>query len=108
MVPLRVARELREGGFDVDAMVEHPALRGLPDGEQLAHAAGDGRALVTYYAGDLIPLALARTAAGEEHCGLILLRSSRFPKADPAKLVDGLRAFLESPEPVAEVLHWLQ
>lgn len=108
MVPVGVARELRAAGFDVDAVVEHPGLRGLPDSEQLAHAAGEGRALVTYDAGDLIPLALARSASTEGHSGLVLLRSGRFPKADPARLVCGLRAFLDGPDPGADFLHWLQ
>lgn len=108
MVPVGVARQLRDAGLDVDAVVEHPALRGLPDAEQLGRAANDGRALVTYDAADLVPLGLRRTASGESHSGLVLLRSSRFPQADPDKLADSLRALLEGPEPSADFVHWLR
>lgn len=107
MIPVRVARELRNAGFDVDAVVEHAGLRGLPDAQQLAHAAADGRALVSYDAADLIPLALRRAASGEGHRGLVLLRSSRFPLGNPTKLVNRLHAFLERPPP-GELVHWLQ
>jgi predicted nuclease of predicted toxin-antitoxin system len=107
MVPVRVARELRGAGFEVDAVVEQPALRGLADAQQLAEAAADGRALVTYDAADFIPLAQRRTASGEGHAGLILLRSSRFPQANHEELLDRLRAFLEGPAPPAEFVHWL-
>ena len=108
MVPVRVARELRKAGFDVDAVVEHASLRGLPDSEQLARAVADDRALASYDAADLIPLALARAASSEGHCGLLLLRSSRFPQAGTETLVRSLRAFLEGPELPAGFVHWLQ
>lgn len=105
---MRVARELGGAGFDVDAVVEHAGLRGLPGAEQLARAAADGRALVSYDAADLIPLALARAASGEGHCGLVLLRSSRFPQAGTEVLVPALRALLEAPALPAGFVHWLQ
>lgn len=108
MVPLRVARALRSDGFDVDAVVEHPALRGLPDAQQLVQAAGDTRALVSYDAGDLVPLGVQRTASGSGHAGLILLRSNRFPQAEPGRLIRSLQDFLEGPEPPAGFVHWLQ
>ncbi len=107
MVPVRVARELREAGFDVDAVVEHPDMRGLADAEQLSRAAGDERALVSYDAADLIPLAAARVASGESHGGLVLLRSGRFPQGETEALVRGLRALLEGPEPPTGFVHWL-
>jgi hypothetical protein len=108
MVPVRVARELRSAGFDVDAVVEHPHLRGLPDREQLARAAADGCAFVTYDAGDLLPLALDRTAASQGHAGLVLLRSPRFPQAEWRALVRGLVDLLEGPEAAADFIHWLE
>lgn len=83
MVPVRVARELRSDGYDVDAVVESRGLRGLSDALQLARAAADGRAFVSYDAGDLIPLAAQLTASREGHAGLVLLRSSRFPQGSP-------------------------
>lgn len=107
MVPVRVARELRKAGFDVDAVVEHPDMRGLRDADQLSRAADDKRALVSYDAADLIPLAAERAASGEGRGGLLLLRSSRFPQADTKALTRGLRAFLEGPEPSTGFVHWL-
>jgi hypothetical protein len=107
MVPVRVARKLRGASFDVDAVVEHPDMRGLPDAEQLSRATADARALVSYDAADLIPLASGRTASGEGHGGLVLLRSSRFPQGDTEALARGLRAFLEGPEPPTGFVHWL-
>lgn len=108
MVPLRVARELRSAGHDVDAVVEHPSLRGLSDPEQLAAASVDGRALVSYDAGDLVPLAHTVTASGAGHAGLILLLSKRFPQADVQRLVHGLRRLLEGPDLGPDFIHWLQ
>jgi len=83
MVPVRVARELRSAGFAVDAVVEHAGLRGLPD-------------------------ALRRTASGDGHFGLLLLRSSRFPLAEPDRRLESLRGFLKGPEPPADFVHWLR
>ena len=107
MVPVRIARRLRNAGLDVDAVAEHPSLRGLPDAEQLQRAADDGRALVTYDAGDLLPLAARRRASGQGHAGLVLLRSDRFPQGDPDKIVRRLRRLLREPRPPAGFVHWL-
>lgn len=108
MVPVRVARELRAEGFDVDAVVEIPGLRGLPDALQLARAAVDRRALVSYDAGDLVALASQRTASGDEHAGLVLLPSRRFPQGSPDLIVEGLRRFLTGEQPAAGFIHWLE
>jgi hypothetical protein len=108
MVPLRIARELRDAGHDVDAVAESPALRGLADAQQLAQASAEGRALVSYDAGDLIPIAAQTTASGQRHAGLILLRSSRFPQGAPEKAFESLRKLLEGPAPPASFIHWLQ
>ncbi len=107
MVPVRVARDLRAAGFDVDAVAETPWLRGLSDSEQLARATAEGRALVTYDAGDFLALGARRTATGEDHSGLVLLRSGRFPQGDPARLVAGLRELLAKLDKVS-ALHWLE
>ncbi|MEX2195308.1 MAG: DUF5615 family PIN-like protein [Thermoleophilaceae bacterium] len=108
MVPVRVARGLRNDGFEVDAVVETPALRGLPDAQQLAQAATDERALVSYDAGDLLLLAAQRTASGQGHAGLVLLRSSRFPQGAPDRVSQSLRKFLVGPARPAGFVHWLQ
>lgn len=107
MIPVRIARELRSEGCDVDAIVEGAGLRGLSDARQLARAADDGRVLVSYDAADLIPLAAERTATGHGHAGLVLLASSRFPQGFPERIVASLRQFLGGAEPAAGFIHWL-
>lgn len=107
MVPVLIARELRNEGFEVDAIVEISGLRGLPDALQLARAAIDRRALVSYDSGDLIPLASRRTASGEGHAGLILLASGRFPQGSPDLVVQCLRRFLTGEQRAAGFIHWL-
>jgi predicted nuclease of predicted toxin-antitoxin system len=107
MVPVRVARRLRAEGFDVDAVAESPGLRGLADDEQLARAAAERRALVTYDAGDFLALAARRSASGEGHSALILLRSDRFPQGDPDRIAASLRQVLANPERVS-AMHWLE
>lgn len=109
MVPVQIARELRHEGFDVDAVAEQPPLRGLPDHEQLARAAADERAIVTYDAGDYLPLAAQRSASGAGHGGLVLLRSDRFPQGDPARIVRGLSELLaDVPGSAVVSVHWLE
>lgn len=108
MVPVQVARRLRSDGFDVDAVVEQPALRGLADSVQLARAAAEGRAIVTYDAGDYLPLTSQRSASGAGHAGLVLLRSDRFPQGDPDRLARTLGLFLAgAPDSTQGVVLWL-
>jgi predicted nuclease of predicted toxin-antitoxin system len=107
MVPVRVARALRQAGFDVNAVAEHASLRGLSDAEQLARAAYEERVFVTYDAGDFLVLVARRNASGESHPGLVLLRSDRFPQGDPERLTASLRRLLARPAPRAALLHWL-
>jgi hypothetical protein len=106
MVPVRVARALRAEGFDVDSAGETPDLRGLPDSEQLRRAADEGRAIVSYDAADLLPLAARRAASGA-HAGLILLSSRRFPQGDPDEIVASLASLLADPPRQASFVHWL-
>lgn len=108
MVPRSIARELREAGHDVDAVVEHPELRGLPDQEQFDRAGADARALVTYDAADYVPVAARRAAEGQEHPGLILLSAARFPQGAPAAIVKSLAALLAGEGLGATFIHWAQ
>lgn len=85
MVAVRVARELREARFDIEAAVEQPDMRGLADAAQLSRFAGDEHAHMSYDVADLIPLAVARVASGESHGGWVLVRSGRFPRAKPKR-----------------------
>jgi hypothetical protein len=108
MVPRAIARTLREAGHDVDAVVEHSALRGLADAQQLAHAADAGRVFVTYDTGDYLTLASQRVAAGQEHAGVVLLGSARFPQGTVEAVVQSLGALLDGPPQPTSFTHWLQ
>jgi len=108
MVPRSIARELREAGHDVDAVVEHPELRGLPDQEQFDQATADARTLVTYDTADYLPVAARRAAEGQEHPGLILLSPARFPQGAPAAVVKSLGALLDGEGLGAGFIHWVQ
>lgn len=108
MVPRSIARELRDAGHDVDAVVEHPELRGLPDHEQFGRATSDGRAFVTYDTADYVPIAARRAAEGQEHPGLILLSAERLPQGSPAAVVKSLTMLLAGDGLGASFIHWAQ
>ena len=75
-----IARQLRAKGYDVISVVADPALVGLPDDQVLAHAATEGRALVTASIKDFVPLDGRYRAAGRAHAGLILVSAKAFPQ----------------------------
>ena len=73
-----IAQRLRDEGHDVLSVVADPALMGLPDDQILAHAASEGRALVTANIKDFIPLDGRYRAVGQPHAGLILVSTKTF------------------------------
>lgn len=75
-----IAEQLRARGRDVTAVVEDPALTGLPDEELLASAVGDGRALVTANIKDFVPIDQRYRATGRGHAGLVLVSARTFPQ----------------------------
>lgn len=75
-----IAQQLRDKGYDVEAVVADPALIALPDEQVLAHATAGGRALVTANIKDFVPLDGRYRAAGQSHAGLILVSTKRFPQ----------------------------
>ena len=66
-----VAEAMRLRGFDVVSVFE-AGLCGLDDSEQLAHAATEHRAIVTFNIADYVKLHLEYLASGKEHYGIIL------------------------------------
>jgi hypothetical protein len=74
-----IAEQLRAPGHDVVAVVDDPALVGLPDEDILAAAMG-GRALVTANIKDFVPLDQRYKASGPAHAGLVLLSAKTFPQ----------------------------
>jgi hypothetical protein len=75
-----IAQRLRAQGHDVVAVVADPALVSLPDDQILTHAASARRALVTANIRDFMPLDGQYRAAGQSHCGLILVSTKTFPQ----------------------------
>ena len=75
-----IAQHLRAKGRDVISVVADPALVALPDDQVLAHAATEGRALVTANIKDFVPLDGRYRAAGQSHAGLILVSTKTFPQ----------------------------
>jgi len=71
----RIAEMLRAAG--VDGVSAHEAGRtGLDDRAQLAHATGQGRAIVTCDVADFVTLAAEAIAANVAHAGIILVPPS--------------------------------
>jgi hypothetical protein len=75
-----VAEQLRARGHDVIAVVNDPALIGLPDQDILTAAATWGRALVTANIKDFVPLDQRYKASGRAHGGLVLISAKTFPQ----------------------------
>lgn len=73
----RLANELRKYGFDVVATQEVEDMLSAPDDIQLAHAASEQRAILTFNIGDFAVLHEQYMAEGKEHWGIIL--STREP-----------------------------
>lgn len=75
-----IAAQLRAKHHDVLAVVADPALAGIPDDQILAHAAANGRALVTANIRDFMPLNSQYSTSGTSHAGLILVSAKTFPQ----------------------------
>jgi predicted nucleic acid-binding protein len=91
-----IAEQLRTKGHDVISVVANPALVALPDEQIFAHAAADGRALVTANIKDFMPLDARYRAAGQVHHGLILVSTKTFPqnRSFTAAIATALEALL--------------
>ena len=91
-----IAEQLRTKGHDVISVVANPALVALPDEQIFAHAAIDGRALVTANIKDFMPLDARYRAAGQVHHGLILVSTKTFPqdRSFTAAIATALEALL--------------
>lgn len=76
-----LARQLRDRGHDVLAVVERPDLRGRADYVHFAAVAGERRAIVTEDVADFRPLLAEAILAGAVNYGLICVPARRFPRA---------------------------
>lgn len=114
MYPAAIAEQLRDGGHDVQAVVEDDDLIGLPDPPLFAVAQADERAVVTENVSDFMPLHAEYASSGQPHHGLIFTSNNSFPRGASGTvgaLVSELDEFLSDPpplEPAGGWVHWLE
>lgn len=98
MIGPGVAAQLRALGRDVEAVVEHAELRGLPDERVLEIARDEGRILVTRNIADFALLDARWAAAGRQHCGIVMIGNKAFPenRAFIGNLVMALQAAIKT------------
>ena len=80
MISGQIARQLREAGHDVTAVVEDRDLIGLADEDVLARATADGRCVVTANVRDFAALHAQWTSAGRSHGGIVYVVTRVFPQ----------------------------
>lgn len=99
MISPRVARELRDKGFDVVAVkADRPEWEALPDREILRHAAAEGRTVVSNDVLDFQLIHNRMMAEGEGHFGILFTDDAAMPrnKASIPLWVQTLAGFLET------------
>jgi predicted nuclease of predicted toxin-antitoxin system len=98
MIASAVAAELRRRGHDVMALQESELrhLRGRDDLAVLQHAHGEGRALVTDDAADLLRCHRRLVGAGQHHHGLLLFGNGTFPRTRHERFVERIVAALDA------------
>lgn len=85
MISPRIARELRDRGWDVDAVKWYrPDLEGLPDREISRRMAREKRTVVTNNVIDFLPLHDRALAMGEDHFGMIFTDDATLPRTKTA------------------------
>ena len=73
MIHPGLAAALRRRGYDAQGCAETGrSNQGIPDDDQLAYAASDGRAILTFNVDDFMPLDSRWKATGRVHAGIIL------------------------------------
>lgn len=87
-----VVRALRAAGFDVETTADR-RLFGASDDEQLAHATGASRVLISYNVRDFNILHAALVSHGKTHAGIILIHQER--RLGPGEIVRRVRSLLE-------------
>lgn len=106
MISPRIARELREKGFDVQAIKrDRPDLESIPDLELVRRASTERRAVVTNNVADFRPLHDRFLASGEDHYGMIFTGDATMPRSREAipRWIATLAELLEA-FPAAEAL----
>ena len=80
MLSGQIARQLREAGHDVTAVVEDRELIGIADEDVLARATADGRCVVTANVRDFAALHAQWASAGRSHAGIVYVVTRVFPQ----------------------------
>ena len=89
----RVAAGLRERGIDAVSVHEiDRANQRIPDEEQLAYAAEQGRVLVTYNRADYQALDAAWRDGGRQHAGILWCAERTLPRRAIGDLIRALAA----------------
>jgi hypothetical protein len=106
-----IAATLTADGHDVVAAATDQNLARLEDGELLAVATRDGRAVVTENAKDFDRIVRALSAAGEHHAGVVFTSPHRYHRgsaAYPGNVIASLAALLaDPPADQTDWIHWL-
>ncbi len=85
MISPRTARELREAGYDVQAVKrDRPELSGKSDHELVLRMATERRAIVTNDVEDFEIIHEQLLAAGDEHYGMIFTDDATMPRTKAA------------------------
>jgi predicted nuclease of predicted toxin-antitoxin system len=98
MISPAIARELRDRGYDVDAVkLDRPDLESLPDTDLVRKMTAERRGIVTNDVADFQPIHDRTLALGEAHYGMLFTNDAGMPrnKASVLLWVQVLEAFLE-------------
>lgn len=97
MYPPAIAEQLRDRGHYVEAVVDRPELRSLPDEQLFAVAQSEQRAVVTENVVDFAPIADAYDSRGAAHYGVIFLSPAKYRRGDAStvgRMVEALDVLL--------------
>jgi predicted nuclease of predicted toxin-antitoxin system len=89
-LPPAIADILRTAGIPATSVV-HEQRQDLSDAEQLRYAASQQLVLVTANIADYVELARQWAARGDEHAGLVLVSTKRFPRRDARAIARAIR-----------------
>lgn len=105
-----VARQLRERGHDVVAVLERPDLQGQSDSTVFEIANYERRAVVTENAPDFHRLASKAVQSSAPHYGVVFTSIHRFPRSNPrtiGRLVRALGQLLHDDRDLTNQEWWL-